>query len=142
MSSYVAPLQTSPSTMVTLEGDSVPLQPPHPTMPLYTITETLTPHDALKLRAERHSMKTEWTEQSVGRETYVKYSLVVLTTMEITTKMAGHDPTLHMATLTKASHVMHHHTMPLHTPPSFPHTQHHHNCIATPKALDHTPDNK
>jgi len=74
--------------MVTLEGDGLPLQPPHPTMPPYTMTETPTPHDVFKFRAERHSMKIEQTEQSVGRETYIKPSLAVPTTMEITTKTA------------------------------------------------------
>jgi len=42
----------------------------------------------------------------------------------------------------KDSHAMPQPIMPLHTPPSFPHTQYHHNCIAPPQALDHTQDNK
>jgi len=137
MSSYVPPLQISPSTMVNLADDGEPLQPPHPTKPLYTRTETSTPPDAFKCRAKQCRIPIELTEQSCGRKTYIQPSLVVLMTMEINTTPAGHDTIPHMAKLTKDSHVLYQPTMPLQTLPSSPFTQHHTHSSSTPKDQVH-----
>jgi len=100
-------------------------------MPPYTMSETFIPPDTSKFRIERRRIERERTETSRGRETYVQPSLAVLTTMEITTKMAGHDSTSHMAQMMKDSYHIHLPTMPLHPLQPSPSTQHHTHCIAT-----------
>jgi len=134
MSSYVQIFPISLPTMVTLEADGVSPQPPHPTMPPYTRTETSTPPDAFKCRAKQCRICIEPTEQPRGSQTYVQPSLAVPTTMDITTTPAGHDTIPPMAKLIKDSHVLQLPTMPLQTLPSSPFTQHHTHSITTPQA--------
>jgi len=60
------PFQFSPLTMVALEADGVPLQPPHPTIPPYSLRATSMQFREFKFQAEQPRMPMEWHTQSPG----------------------------------------------------------------------------
>jgi len=83
MSSYVHPFSISPSTMVALEGDGASLQPPHPTMPSYSLRETHQTSGVLKFPFKRPRIPIEWTTHPHGTKSSVESLPSVPLTMEI-----------------------------------------------------------
>jgi len=80
---YVQPFQFSPSTMVALEADGVPLLPPHPTMPPYTVSGNSRQSSEIKIQAERPRMPMDRYSSSLSTQSPVASNVRVPMTMAI-----------------------------------------------------------
>jgi len=80
--------------MATLAADGAPPQPPHPTMPPYSLRATHLQSRKTKFQDERPRMSQEWHPQSLGTKSLVETLVGVPTTMAIPTTTAGTDAML------------------------------------------------
>ncbi len=102
--------------MASLEADGAPPQPPHPTMPPYSLKATHLQSSKPKAQEERPRIPQEWQSQSLGTKYLVETLVGVPTTMAIPTTTAGTDTmflTAHQQPLTSFtahSHRTHFHS--------------------------------
>jgi len=80
--------------MATLEADSMPPQPLHPTMPLYASRENHLHSSELNFHIEQPSKPKIWDIMPLGTKLHAALTLCPITTMAIITTMAHYDTTL------------------------------------------------